>query len=429
MAGLLGSLHSASSGMGASQQAIQTTSHNINNMNTPGYSRQRAEQSARRPFSQPGLSSSHLGAGQMGQGVEVTDIKRIRNTFYDFQFRSESHSYGEIGVKYDYYKNMENIFNEPSDNAISSSLNKFFNGWHELSKDPNNIGAKNIVIENGKFLANNISQSYNKLGKLKENIDKQTNDILNDVNNMLESLKELEKNINIVSATGKSPNDLMDERDKILDELSFKIDIQDPNVQAAMRDGSVDIGELAGIDTSGELSGAIKMGQELDSYMDNLKLLSKGIADSVNDIYNNGLNPGDVEDIFVYNDTDVPILSVNEDLIEDPNKMVMTTDKALDIYKLKDEKVNIDGQDITINNYYNSIIEKLGHSTQSIVREEKNQSKLMLSIDNSRLSVSGVSLDEEMVNLIQLQHAYNASAKVVSTIDSLLDVVINGLIR
>ena len=126
MAGLLGSLHSASSGMSAGQQSIQTTSHNINNMNTPGFSRQKTQQSARRPFSQPGLSSSYLRACKMGQGVEVTDIKRVRNTFYDFQFRSQSHTYGEISVKYDYYKNMENIFSEPSDNAISSSLNKFF---------------------------------------------------------------------------------------------------------------------------------------------------------------------------------------------------------------------------------------------------------------------------------------------------------------
>ncbi|MGL5693692.1 MAG: flagellar hook-associated protein FlgK [Peptostreptococcaceae bacterium] len=429
MAGLLGSLHSAASGMSASQQAIQTTSHNINNMNTPGYSRQRVEQSARRPFSQPGLSSSYLGAGQMGQGVQVNNITRIRNSFYDFQFRSESHIYGDISVRYDYYKNMENVFNEPSDNAISSSLNKFFNGWHELSKDPNNIGAKNIVIENGKFLANNISQSYDKLGKLKENIEKQTSDILNDVNSMLSTLKELDKNIKIVEASGKTPNDLMDERDKILDELSFKINIQNDDIKAAMSDGSLTLEELDGLDISGELSGVLKMTEELDSYMEDLKTLAKGIADSVNDIYNEGLGADDVKDIFIFNDSGSPILKMNEEFVKDSTKLNMTTDKALKLFNLKDQKVNIDGKDITINNYYNSIIEKLGHATQGVVREEKNQSQLMLSIDNSRLSVSGVSLDEEMVSLIQFQHAYNASAKVISTLDSLLDVVVNGLIR
>ncbi len=91
MSGLLGSLHSASSGMRVSQTSIQTTSHNINNMNTPGYSRQKVEQSARSAYSYPGYNSS-MGAGQLGTGVEATDVVRIRNTFYDFQFRSESHN-------------------------------------------------------------------------------------------------------------------------------------------------------------------------------------------------------------------------------------------------------------------------------------------------------------------------------------------------
>ena len=428
MPSLMGTLHSAASGMTANQTAIQTTSHNITNLNTPGYTRQRVEQKASRPYSQIGYNSS-MGPGQLGTGVQVTDITRIRNTFYDFQFRSESHSYGEISVRYDYYKNIENIFNEPSDNAISSSLNKFFNGWHELSKDPNNIGAKNIVIENGKFLANNISQSYSKLEKLKDNIDKQTSDMLNDVNSMLGSLKELEENIKIVQATGKSPNDLMDERDRILDDLSFKLNIQNDDVKAAMSDGKVTLDELEKIDASGEISGALKMAKELDSYMNDLKTLAKGIADSVNNIYNDGLGADDVKDLFVFDEDKNPMLGINEELLNDSSKLQMTTDKALKIFNLKDEKVNINGKDITINNYYNSIIEKLGHATQNVVREEKNQSQLMLSIDNSRLSVSGVSMDEEMINLIQFQHAYNASAKVISTIDSLLDVVVNGLVR
>ena len=109
MAGLLGTLHSAKTGMSVSQTSIQTTSHNINNMNTPGYTRQRVEQSAKSAYSNPGFNSS-LGAGQIGTGVEATNITRMRNTFYDYQFRSESHNYGETSIKYDYYTNMETIF-------------------------------------------------------------------------------------------------------------------------------------------------------------------------------------------------------------------------------------------------------------------------------------------------------------------------------
>ncbi len=101
------------------------------------------------------------------------------------------------------------------------------------------------------------------------------------------------------------------------------------------------------------------------------------------------------------------------------------------MYKLKDEKITIGTgtEKTTIDKFYNNIIQKLGNEAQEVIRNEKNQSKILKEIDNLRTNVSGVSLDEEMVNLVQFQHAYNASAKVISTIDSLLDVVINGLKR
>ena len=108
MAGLLGTLNTAKSGMNVSQVAIQTTSHNISNINTPGYSRQKVSQTASSPYSNPGLNSS-LGAGQIGTGAQINDVTRIRNSFYDYQFRSESHEYGSTSVKYDYFKNIESI--------------------------------------------------------------------------------------------------------------------------------------------------------------------------------------------------------------------------------------------------------------------------------------------------------------------------------
>lgn len=428
MANLLGSLHSAASGMRASQIAIQTTSHNVTNMNTPGYTRQRVEQSANRPFSQPGLNS-HLGAGQLGTGVQVNDITRIRNSFYDFQFRSESHSYGDVSVKYDYYKSMEIIFDEPSNNSISSSLNKFFNGWNELSKDPNNVGAKNIAIENAKYLANNINKVSKKLETLQENLNKQSEDILSSVNQSLSSLQELEKSIKIVEATGKSPNDLLDERDRILDDLSFKINIYDDDVKAAMQDGKLEQTEVDKLikdnKLSGELGATAEMNKEIDKYKEKVEELAKVIASNVNKVAG--------QEIFIFDAKGDEMLSVNPEILEDVSKLEMTSDLATELYKLKDKKVTFgeapNEKQLTINNFYNNTIQELGKASQTVIRQETNQGKLLASIDKSRMSVAGVALDEEMINLVQFQHAYNASAKVVSTVDALLDVVINGLIR
>lgn len=440
MAGLLGTLHSAKSGMTVSQLSIQTTSHNINNLNTPGYTRQRVEQKASSAYSYPGYNSS-MGAGQLGTGVEASDVIRIRNTFYDFQFRSESHNYGETSIKFDYYKNMETIFNEPSDNAISSSLNNFFNGWHELSKDPDSVGAKNVVVENAKYLVNNINKVYGKLDELQTSLQKQQDNILHDVNKMLSDLEELNKNINIIQGSGKSPNDLMDERDRILDDLSFKMNLNDPKVQDLIKDGNFsqdDLKEMQkmiedGNNVSGELAGTIKIEKELDSYKQQVGELAQGIADGVNKIYN---KTGDkANDLFKIVDDkgEFVKLEINQDIVQDPSKLEMTADKALEMYNLKNEKIKFgkapNEKEMTINNFYNNMVQNLGQSSQAVIREEKNQSQILLSIDNSRKSVAGVSMDEEMISLVQFQHAYNASAKVVSTIDSLLDVVVNGLVR
>ncbi|WP_373600008.1 flagellar hook-associated protein FlgK [Paraclostridium bifermentans] len=424
MSGLFGTLQSARSGMSVNQASIQTASHNINNMNTPGYSRQRVEQKAKSAYSYPGYNSK-LGAGQLGTGVEATDIVRIRNSFYDFQFRNESHSYGEISVKYEHYSTMETIFNEPSDTGISASINNFFSSWQELSKNPNDAGAKDIVIQNSEYLANGISQVYKKLNELGNAAQKKLDDNIKDINNNLKQLSEVEKQIKIVEGSGKTPNDLLDERDRILDDLSFKMNIQDENVQNLLKDKMANGTEITEADlrglanVSGEIKGSFEMIDKIKGYQGDLKELADGVKKGVNDTLG--------FDLFETG-TD-PILKVKDDIVNGTTELNVSAEIAEKMYKLKDEKVSIGGEDITINNFYNNIIQRLGNETQEVRRNEKNQSAILKDVDNSRLNVSGVSLDEEMISLVQFQHAYNASAKVVATVDSLLDVVVNGLVR
>lgn len=425
MSGLLSTLNTAKSGMNVSQVAIQTTSHNISNINTPGYSRQRVNQSASSPYSMPG-KNSNFGAGQIGTGAQIDDVTRIRNSFYDYQYRSESHQYGNTSVKYEYFKNIEGIFNEPSDTAISSSLNSFFNSWSELSKDPQSSGVKSVVIENGKYLSNSINSAFKRLESLEEGLDKQSEYIMDEVNSMLSQLDKLEKNIKIIQGSGKSPNDFLDKRDQLLDNLSFKLNINDKDVKATLKkaydaNGKVTLDDLtkSGVKISGELEGTLSMKQEINKYKDGLKQLANTITSNVNKAAG--------QEIFKAKDGE--LISINSEMLQEPEKINVTADIALKVYELKSEKVNINGKDMTINTFYNSMIQDLGQSSAAVIRDESNQSKLLENIDSSRSSVSGVSLDEEMISLVQLQHTYSANAKVMSTIDSLLDVVVNGLVR
>lgn len=431
MAGLMGTLHHASTGMSVNQIAIQTTNQNITNMNNPGYTRQRVDQVANRPYSNPGLTSSKLGAGQMGQGVKVSQITRIRNSFYDYQFRAENHKYGSLTVKYEYYSSMESIFNEPSDTSISASISELFGTCNEMGKDPNSVSAKNMFVEKAEFLSNNLTTAFNKLNTYSESVNKQINTIVDDVNKTLDQLTELDRQIKIIEATGKNPNDLLDMRDQLIDNLSSKVNLTNPDVRDALSDGKLEIAELKGVEVSGELQGALEVAQKIQDYKDSVETLMNTIADEFNKVFTGFAGAQDTRDLFVVSkDANGNVkMEVNQDILDNPSSIVMTADKANAIFKLRDKKINFNGVDLTISNYYNSIVEDLGYAVQGVKKQISNQSALMLSIDNARASESAVSMDEEMINLIQYQHAYSASAKVISTVDSLLDVVINGLIR
>jgi flagellar hook-associated protein 1 len=446
MPGLFGTLYTANSGMRTQQQAIQTTSHNIANVNTPGYSRQRTVTSTSSPYTNPSYTNS-IGAGQIGTGVEVTDIERIRNTFYDFQYRSESHKQGQYTVEYEYYKNVENIFNEPSDTGISSSMNKFFSNWQELAKDPNNPSAKNIVIESGKSLTGTISETYKRMDNLEGTIQGEVDRISSDIANILAELEDLNKNIKIVEGAGKTPNDYLDKKDKLLDDLSFKLNIQDTDNQKMLEDavnaskdsnGKIDLSKLnqevkdrinsamsdPTKNISGELQGYKEMKQDINNIKEELKSFANTMTEKINSIYEG--------EFFVFDSNAKPLIKVHEDLELDATKLNITSNEANLIANSKDEKIDLDGDgtlDKSIRSMYNNILEDIGLKSKEAIRNEQNQKSLINNIDASRTSVTGVSLDEEMVNLIQLQHSYGANAKVLATVDSLLDIVVNGLIR
>lgn len=429
---LIGTLHSASSGMKVSQLSINVASHNITNINTPGYVRQRVEQSAGRPLGQQGLGLYLPGPGHQGTGVKANDIVRIKNSFYDYQFRSENPSYGNTVVKYNYYRDMETAFNEPSDNGLSSALNGFYNSWNELSKDPNSSSAKHIAIENSKYLAGNITTLYKRLDSLSSSAVKDRTDLLTTINDEVKQIQDLMLQITISTNAGNTPNDLMDKRDMLIDSLSGKIDLKHPDLEIALADGELTLDEAKSMGIDGSLKGILDMEEEIANYKEDVGILIESIATTVNTVYKDGLSGTDVKDFFevTYDANGVAMgLSVNKEFLDDSDALKMTTDKALALKELKDTKFTIDGKDVSVSNYYANMVQDLGHSTQNIKKLEDNQSKLLNNINSARWNIAGVSQDEEMVSLIQFQHAYKASAKVVSIVDSLLDVVVNGLIR
>ncbi|WP_032121999.1 flagellar hook-associated protein FlgK [Clostridium amazonitimonense] len=587
MSGLFGTFNIAKRGMFTQQKALDVTSHNIANANTEGYSRQRAKIETTRPFAKPSIHNV-AEPGQLGTGSQIAAIERIRDSFLDFQVRSETSTLGQYESRYKFLSEIESILNEPTDTGISTLMGEFFKSWQELSKHPESSNARTVAAEKSAALATTLNHTYNQLQKLKGNSKELTKDAVWDINAVLDQIDRLNQEIMAVKVSGKMPNDLMDQRDLLIDGLSKKFNINidksnyeginlspegsDLNMIRAVNnekdvyrlsyvDGVEKVKDASGAYTGeikivyykfgnklsaenkvtislnvdkadvestargleqskviwtdtkglpvnkadgsslgtidnlgnftldagksfadalfeplkGELKGLMSIDRDVERYEDELNKLAKALAWSVNAIHTKDVDAADNPlDFFINKDggTEAEItagnIAVNEVIMKDVMKILVGKDKnsgesdnvrALAMAALKDtmlmiqeigetinsrqDLINSSGWEVSskgffiknnikgirMDSYFKDMVNTLGTKCQEAGRAVSNQKKLLASFEESRLSVSGVSLDEEMANLIQFQHAYQANAKIISTVDELLDVVINGLKR
>lgn len=592
MLGLISTLNTAKLGMSATQANINVTSHNISNANTEGYSRQVTKLVTTTPFSAPSFTSM-AGPGQFGTGVEVASVTRVRNHFLDYQVRNETSKQGEYQIKYETLSKVEGILNEPSDSGLTSIMSDFFKAWQDVSNSPADSNARTVLAQKTDALTGALNSYYNQLTKMKEDACESIKQTVFDVNSLLSQIDTINQEIIQVSVAGQSPNDLMDRRDLLLDQLSAKMNINvdrnqnfngenvspvdsngviDPtliksvfnqeiksfsyvaniektgtanadgtytyevtyyrhgdmtsNTNArtikvnmteaeakelsqtrvlwadkdgeAIKNGCETISENEVVKfselnifkpSSGELKGHQDVQEKLDEYITQINNVAKAMALAVNAVHSASADGStDTMPFFVnsnvaeYNedgtlknldevlaaekDITAGNISINKEILKDVMKINAGKDensgegdgtRALAIAQIMDTMIMIqnmnssttrgefvgtlveneqgvltivsDKKGMKVESYYKDIINKLGVQTQEAKRVVTNQTALLSDFENQRLQVSGVSLDEEMVNLIQFQHAYGANAKIISTVDELLDVLINGLKR
>lgn len=602
MSGLFGTFNIAKSGLFAQQEALNVTSHNIANASTDGYTRQKVNLVTTTP-------ENSLGAGQIGTGVQVASITRVKDDFLDYQTRVENGTQGLYTSKNQFLSQVESVINEPSDTGISSLIGKFYNSFQQLSKSPSDSASKQVVAQQSLALTDELNHTYNELDTIKTNAQSTINSTVTDVNSLLSQISSINQQIVQVNVSGQQPNDLLDSRDKLLNELSSDLgmNVDKTNfdginvttnvssggtvnlVQAVMPDaartlsyvdtiaktvansdgtsqytvtyykkgdktdaankmtiyvnltdaeaktldqgrvlladkdgkaliGGTNDGSASGNPTSfsnltlletktGSLEGYSEVQNDVSGYMDQLNQFAKALAFSVNAVETQNSDADSTNSVnadgaykdatgavaynfFVNNDpVSTNTVGANENAItagnitlnsvieNDPSKIItgvsndptvsgvddgtralaiaglqsslldvqditssstrkkflsstleptstdlFTNDSTLGIKIVKN---NTNG--VTTDSYFNNLVDNLGIKEQKAQRMVQNQTTLLASFQQSKDSVSGVSLDEEMANLVQYQHAYQANAKIISTIDELLDVVINGL--
>jgi flagellar hook-associated protein 1 FlgK len=514
------SLEVAKRGLYAQQTAISTTGHNISNANTKGYSRQRVNFTASTPIEAPGMNRS-VAPGQLGTGVSYDSIKRVRESFLDDQFRNEAQSHGNWSVQKDTLEKLELIFNEPSDQGLRSVIDQFWNGWQDLSREPDNLTARAVVKERSLAMMDAFKHTDTKLSELSEDLTTSIDIKVGEANNYVRQIAQLNEEIRRIEGLGDNANDLRDQRDVLTDELSKIVDISVKEAvngmyNVSLADGTAlveglqanQLGDAVGVDqvTGGEIAGLVKARDTIVAeYQTHLNTMLKGLiyGEVKVDIPEGSVLPIDVEygpednrqtltagdpapdggitvevkginglhqlgwtlrenadgnaiegaPFFIPDDEGsftIQSTELNPDIVKDVGMIAASLrienvdgeekvlrgngGLALAMGQLRDGVFSFNSESKiatagpgTFDEYFRSVVGGLGVKTQEASRQTSNQATIMNSVENRRQSVSGVSLDEEMANLIKFQHAYNASARTITTADQMLDTIINRM--
>ncbi|MGI6143946.1 MAG: flagellar hook-associated protein FlgK [bacterium] len=451
----------------AQQQALNTTNHNIANANTPGFSRQQAVFATT-----PAYTLGHSLAGkalEMGTGVKIEDIRRMRDSFLDYQFRSEVKEQGRWEVRRGILQKLEVVINEPSEAGLATVLDGFWDSWQELSENPESGTARAVVLQQGIALVDTINHLERHLHQLRQDLNQTLEIQINEINSLARQIADLNGQIIRVEASSKKANDLRDKRDLLVDQLAKLTGVHVTESESGAID--VVIGnrglvegtralslEIAG-DTStadlypvwndgmvltvnaGSLKGIAEARQLLDDFQGKIDALVKELAEAVNAIHAEGYGlDGEMGRPFFVaadgGDIDPGNIAVNQDLMDNPDLLAAARDpgelpgdgsNALALAQLRHKPLPGLGETTSLTDYYNGLVADLGIQAREAERMASNQELVTGQIDLRREMVAGVNLDEEVANMIRFQHAYNAAARMVTAIDEMLDVLVNRM--
>ncbi len=211
-------------GLMSHQQALNVTGHNISNAENKEYSRQRAIITAADPLYNPSLNRANT-PGQIGQGSTILAVERVRDFFIDNRMIAEENTMGFWQTRSGFIKQVEAVYNEPSDQSIRSKMDALWSAWQELSKYPEEKSTREVVKERAIQLANEIKSVHRQLQALRGNANNQIAFKVDQINGFAHNIKELNERITKSEALGDNPNDLLDKRDALVEKLSKIVNI------------------------------------------------------------------------------------------------------------------------------------------------------------------------------------------------------------
>ncbi len=467
MTASIGSILSvARTALTAHQAAIGVVSHNIANATTDGYSRQRAELIPGRPLNTP--------VGGVGTGVFVADIGRLRDRILDHSYREETSGSGYWNRRASVLGEVEALHGDITTGNLPAALDSFWNAWSDLSNDPTSSTARVVVRQAGEQVVQQLRRLSTGIDRVGAGVALRLGQEVGDINRIATEIGALNVQIVAAEAGGSTAADLRDARDRAIDRLaSFA------NVNVAERSsGSVGV-SIAGVNivdgaevtrVVANTSGGVwtlrsergvtfsPVGGSVGAAMDvlngdlpaakaQLDTLARSLAEAVNGVHRTGMNAAGQTDVLFFDDQGDPTtitaqsLSLSAAVRANAQAIAAGTpatdagtglptygagrnDVALALGSLRDAPVaSLGGRSIA--DSYASQVSDLGAEIRAARDAVATHDVLASQAELRRSSVSGVSIDEELVQLIRFQNAYSAAARLVTTADEMLQTILD----
>jgi flagellar hook-associated protein 1 FlgK len=422
-------LNTALRGLLAQQRSLDVTGHNIANVNTEGYSRQEAVLGTAPSLQLLNGALLNGSGAELGQGVDVQTYRRMRDDFLDLQWRAQNMASGQADVTAQRLGQAESVLGEGSDTGLGTLLNKFWSAWSDLASNPESPSARTAVVGAAQNLAGGFNALDTSLAAMQSQATQGATDLMSasgPVQPIADELAKLNVAINQSVQAGRQPNDLLDRRDLLLDKLSAygQVSITADATYPAMYNVSfagdtttllVNQGTAAAASSltpsatpGGQLQGLLSAATTLGNYRTTLDGFASSIITNVNAAHGS----------TIFGGTDAATISVTPPVTINAGSSgaAGANDVALAIAAMRGG---------TVDTGWANFVTQVGSDVASAQSQQATQARVLDSLTAQRQSTSGVSLDEEMTNMVRFQRGYQASARAMTTMDEALDILIN----
>lgn len=455
--------------LNASQMALNVVSHNTSNVNTPGYSRQVVAFSASDPYNVPNINNGK--PGQLGTGVNIDSVNRVRDIYLDARISSATSTQGALSQLNDILGRVEQLYFEPGVTGVGQLMTDFFHAFSDLASNPESTATRATVRNRAQSLINGFHQIDTTLQQIAPEVETKISDKAKEVSQIAAQIAGLNKQIRTSAAMGEHPNDLMDQRGALINRLSGLVDVQTVPVtdsKTGQQNGELNVlvngyvlvqndasatlpatittqGGVGLLTESGdtiplrggEIYGLIQAKTHVEGYIKDIDTLASNFITAVNTTHNAGYGLDGNTGRNFFAGTGAGDISLDVTIQEDLNAIAASAppppgekfapgngDAARTISRLINTPVI---GNLSLNEFYSGNVAQIGADKRGYGLESDNQGKVLEALKSQQSAVSGVSLDEELTNMLQYQRTYQAAARVITIMDDAIDRVINGM--